>query len=604
LSRDQTESLKRTIRKLPDSPGVYFMKDRRGRIIYVGKAKNLSKRVRSYVRKHPGSDPKTNALVAATHDVDYIAVTNEVEALVLECNLIKEHRPRYNIRLKDDKRYPFIKLTTNETFPRLLLVRTVEDDGAEYFGPYTDARAVRRTLRLIGSIFPLRSCKRAELEPGGERECLNFHIGRCLAPCTGKVAADEYGELVKQVRLFLRGRNDELVDALSRRMKHLSDEMRYEEAATVRNQITSIETVSRRQLASVAGFVDVDIVAMAREGNRSCGVVMKIREGKIIGSETFMVPADARIPDGRVFDAFFELYYHAATDIPREICTQLEPGDRRLHERWLREKTGSKVAIVRPRRGDKRKLVDLAGKNAYLKIVAETRSSAKAGAVLAEVKGALGLSSTPFRIEAYDISNIQGSDAVGAMVTFENGKPLKSGYRYFKIRDVEGIDDFAMLEEVLSRRLGHLTEGREKRPDIILVDGGAGQVTAVRRGMEAAGVTGIPVFGLAKKNEELHREGASEPLRLPRRSPALRLLQRIRDEVHRFAVAYHRKLRSKRLTRSALDDIPGIGEKRKLLLLSAFGSLEAITRASVEEISSVTGIGGRLAEEIHHHLHR
>ncbi|HUV36375.1 MAG TPA: excinuclease ABC subunit UvrC [Patescibacteria group bacterium] len=597
--------MKRKVSKLPDSPGVYFMRNRRGRIIYVGKAKKLSSRVRNYVQKYRTLDPKTQALVSATDDIDYIATRNEVEALVLECNLIKEYRPRYNIRLKDDKRYPFIKLTRNERFPRLLVVRKIENDGAEYFGPYTDARAVRRTLRLIGSIFPLRTCSKRRFGGAGERECLNFHIKRCLGPCTGNVSEREYSELVRQVRLFLRGKNEKLVEMLRRRMKTLAGALRYEEAAMVRNQIEALETLAQRQLAAVPGFSNEDIVALAREGTRSCGVVMKIREGKILGSETFVIPAaGTNDPDGRVYEAFFELYYHVATDIPRKIYTQHALADPGLHERWLGGRTGSRVKIVNPRRGDKKKLIELAGRNAWFKITAETARHAKASAILGEVKECLGLASTPFRIEAYDISNIQGSDAVGAMVTFENGAPRKSDYRHFRIRNVKGIDDFAMLEEVLVRRLSHIAAGKEKRPDLVLVDGGAGQVTAARRAMETVGVTGIPIIGLAKRNEELYREGHGGPLRLPRRSPVLRFFQRIRDEVHRFAVTYHRALRSKGISRSMLDDIPGIGERRKLLLLSTFGSVERIMQSQVEEIASVPGIGGKLAAEIHRYLHR
>lgn len=580
------------------------MKDRTGRVIYVGKAKKLSNRARSYVQKYRALDPKTQALVRATADIDYIATRNEVEALVLECNLIKEYRPRYNIRLKDDKRYPFIKLTMREPFPRLLITRKVENDGAEYFGPYTDARAVRRTLRTIGSIFPLRTCKKRSFNSSGERGCLNFHIERCLGPCTGNVSEREYGDLVRQVRLFLRGKNEELIGMLRRRMKELSGSLRYEAAAAVRNQIEALEVLAERQFAAVPGFANADVVALAREGNRSCGIVMKIREGKILGSETFMIPAGAGIQDSRVYEAFFELYYDAATDIPRKIYTQHALIASELHERWLNEKTGSRVNIVNPHRGDKKKLVELAGKNAWLKIVAETANRASCRAVLGEVKKSLGLQSTPFRIEAYDISNIQGSNAVGAMVTFENGAPYKSGYRHFRIRNATGIDDFAMLEEVLKRRLGHLAGGGEKRPDLVLVDGGAGHVTTARRAMKEAGVTEIPIVGLAKKNEELYREGSGEPLRLPRRSAALRLLQRIRDEAHRFAVTYHRTMRSKGISHSALDDIPGIGEKRKLLLLSMFGSIEEIKQAPLETLASVHGIGGKLAAKIHRYLHR
>lgn len=604
MSSNQTDALKRKVAKLPDSPGVYFMKDRTGRVIYVGKAKRLSKRVRNYVRQHGALDSKTRALVSVTADIDYIATGSEVEALVLECNLIKEYRPRYNVRLKDDKRYPFIKITVQERFPRLVITRKVENDGAVYFGPYTDARAVRRTVRLIGSIFPLRTCTRTNFDRPGERGCLNFHIGRCLGPCRGNVGEREYAAHVEQVRLFLRGKNEELIDMLRRRMKELSDAMRYEEAAAVRNQIASLEVIAERQLAAVPGFANADVVALVREGRRSCGVVMKVREGKILGSETFMVPAAARVTDDEVYEAFFELYYHAATDIPREIYTQRALSDRKLLEHWLGGKTGSTVRIVAPRRGDKKKLVELAVRNAWYKIVAETTHRTGGRAVLAEVKRSLGLPTTPFRIEAYDISSIQGRDAVGSMVTFENGAPYKSGYRRFKIRSTEGIDDFAMLEEVLTRRLGRLAAGKNRRPDLVLVDGGAGQVTAVRRAMKRVGVADIPVVGLAKKNEELYREGSSAPIRLPRRSPALRLLQRIRDEAHRFAVTYHRKLRGRGVSRSALDGIPGIGEGRKLLLLSAFGSVEGIRNATVEEIATIHGIGGKLAETIYQHLHR
>ncbi len=604
MSSHQRDSLKQKVSGLPDSPGVYFMKDGSGRIIYVGKAKTLSHRVKSYVQKYQNLDPKTKALVKATRDIDYIATRNEVEALVLECNLIKEYRPRYNIRLKDDKRYPFIKLTRNERFPRLLITRKVENDGAEYFGPYTDARAVRRTLRLIGSVFPLRSCSKRISASPKDRECLNFHIGRCLGPCAGKVNELGYGEIVDQVRLFLRGKNNELVETLRRKMKELSDRMLYEDAAVVRNQIDAVETISQRQLASVPGLNDADVVALAREGNRSCGVVMKIRDGKILGSEAFMVPASARVPDGSVFEAFFELYYHAATDIPGEIYTQYGMGDAELHERWLLDMTGKRVSIVNPRRGDKRKLIEIAGKNAWFRLVAETGRKGKERIILGEVKKTLGLPATPFRIEAYDISHIQGRDAVGAMVTFENGVPYKAGYRYFRIGSVEVINDYAMLEEVLTRRLRHLVEGREKRPDLVLVDGGAGQVATAMRAMEGAGVIGVPIIGLAKKNEELYRTESNEVLRLPQRSEVLRFLQRIRNEVHRFAVSYHRKLRSRRLSHSTLEEIPGIGEKRKMLLLSAFGSVEAIAGASVEEIASIPGIGGKLAEEIHRFVNR
>lgn len=604
MSSTQSNKLKIDLKRIPDSPGVYLMKNGKGRIVYVGKAKKLSGRVRSYLQAGNSLDAKTRALMESVDEVDYIATGNEVEALVLECNLIKEYRPRYNIRLKDDKRYPFIKLTLNEEFPRLVMVRRIENDGAEYFGPYTDAGAVRRTLGLMSSILPLRRCKRGKMPAGKKRECLNFHIKRCLGPCTGRVEKREYDEIVRQVKLFLKGKNSELNIALRKRMKRLAGEKRYEEAAVVRNQIESLEKIAERQLAISPSGNDEDIVALAREGNKSCGVVMKIREGKILGSETFIVPSRADDEDKRIFTAFFELYYHSATDIPPRIFTQMELHHPDLLRLWLAEKTNRRVTVSVPRKGDKKKLVELASKNASLRVLSEIRSGSKSLALLIEAKKILGLPSTPKRIEAYDISNIQGTDAVGSMVTFENGNPLKSGYRHFKIRRVDGIDDFAMLEEVLRRRLEHLKEGRGKHPDLILVDGGIGQLSSARKAMEETGITGIQLIGLAKKHEEIHREGKRGVLVLPRRSGVLRLLQRIRDEAHRFAVEYHRKLRSKRLEASELDVIPGIGEKRKVLLLVEFGSLESIRKASVDEIASVPGIGRKVAGNIYERLHR
>lgn len=595
------DKLKRSAEKMPDSPGVYFMKNAKGRVLYVGKAKRLSNRVRSYLQKPDMLDPKTSALMKSAETIDYIATENEVEALVLECNLIKEYRPRYNVRLKDDKRYPFIKLTRNDTFPRLLLVRHVENDGAEYFGPYTDVKAVRRTLELIGSIFPLRNCigKRFSRR---ERECLNFDIKRCLGPCTGRIGEREYGESVDQVRLFLRGRNEELHAALFEKMNALSIERRYEEAALVRDQIRAIDAITQKQLAVSPKGADEDIVALAREGSKSCGVVMKIREGKILGSETFIIPS-AEVEDTRVFDAFLELYYHSATDIPARILTQIEPTEVKLLQDWLRRKVGRGLTITTPKRGEKKKLIGLAYKNASLKIVSEMRSRTESLSLLRAVKEMLRLPTTPFRIEAYDISTIQGAEAVGSMVTFAKGTPLKSGYRHFKIKTVVGVDDFAMLDEILTRRLRHLKEGREKAPDLILIDGGKGQVSTARSAMDRSEITDIPIIGLAKKHEEIYVEGAQEPLRLPRRGNVLRYLQRIRNEAHRFAVEYHRKLRSKRLEQSELDKIPGIGEKRKTLLLVEFGSLERLREASEEDIASVPGIGGTIAREIFKHLH-
>ncbi|HVO76770.1 MAG TPA: excinuclease ABC subunit UvrC [Candidatus Bathyarchaeia archaeon] len=603
MSSAQARRLKEKASRFPASPGVYLMKNRSGRVLYVGKAKDLSARIRSYLQKPDALDVKTLALVRAADSIDYIATDTEVEALVLECTLIKEHRPRYNIRLKDDKRYPYLKLTTHERFARLALVRRVEQDGAEYFGPFTDATALRRTLRTVSTIFPLRDCRGERPGRVGGRECLNFHIGRCKAPCTGRITEDDYREIVDQVRLFLRGRGGQLSESMRERMWRLAREKRYEEAATARDQMEAFERFSERQRAVTPGGEDEDFVALAREGNLSCGVVMKIREGTILGKESFIIPAAVSERTADIFEAFFELYYHSATDIPPRIYVPSALADGPLAATWLSERSGRRVRIAVPRRGDKRSLLELAVRNASLQLATETLSTRASTPVLRELKDAIGLPATPVRIEAYDISNMQGSEAVGSMITFVNGTPLKSAYRRFRIREVRGSDDYAMIREVLSRRLARVKQGTDPSPDLVVVDGGKGQVTAVRQAMEGAEVAGIPIIGLAKKNEEIHVEGSAEPLRLPRRSPALRLLQRMRNEAHRFAVAYHRKLRSRRVQRSGLEDIRGIGAARRTSLLVEFGSLEALARASESDIAQVPGIGKGIARRIYEFLH-
>jgi excinuclease ABC subunit C len=604
MSSAYAKRLKEAFLGFPDSPGVYLMKNRTGRVLYVGKAKNLSARVRSYAQKPEALDPKTNALMHAASSADYIATDTEVEALVLECTLIKEHRPRYNIRLKDDKRYPYLKLTVGERFPRLLLVRRVENDGAEYFGPFTDTTALRRTLRTLKTIAPLRDCGGERAGRIAGRACLNYHIGRCRAPCTENIGMEAYRELVQQVRLFLKGKTEQLHESLEKRMWRLASEKRYEEAATARDQIAAFEKVSERQRAVSPRGSDEDFVAAAREGALSCGVVMKVRQGKILGRESFLIPTAAEDGEADIFGAFFELYYHSATDVPPHIYLQFPLDEPELMREWLHEKCGRRVTIASPKRGAKRSLLDLALKNATLQLASETRTKAAAAPVLRELKSVLGLSTTPVRIEGYDISNIHGSEAVGSMVTFDRAHPFKSGYRHFKIRSVQGSDDYAMMREVLARRLTHLKEGKQRRPDLIMVDGGKGQVSTARAAMTDLGITGIPIIGLSKKNEEIWLEGRDSALRLPRRSAALRLLQRIRNEAHRFAVEYHRSLRSKRMQRSELEHVPGIGKKRRTILLVEFGSLEALMQAAAEDIARVPGIGEKIAKKVFEYLHR
>lgn len=601
MSRGHEHKLREKVRRLPDDPGVYLMKNGRGRIVYVGKAKRLSGRVQSYFQKGEGLDVKTRALVSSVRDIDYIVTGNEVEALVLECNLIKEHRPRYNIKLKDDKRYPYIKLT-NERFPRLLLVRSIESDGAEYFGPYTDVKAMRRILHLMKTVFTLRDCIGGRFVER-ERECLNFQIDRCPGPCTGRVSEEAYGQIVKGVRLYLRGRSDELRRLLEARMSRLSGSRRFEEAARIRDQIGNLERMSRWRLTVSPGGGDRDIVALAREGEMACGVVMKIREGKLLGTESFLVAVSATDTESVIYDNFFKRYYYSTTDIPGRIMNQEILRERGLLERWLTERRGSRVRLIRPLRGDQKRLIELARKNASRRIIADTRPERRSKEILTELKRAIGLSSTPFRIEVFDISNIQGTEAVGSMVTFRDAEPLKSGYRHFRIRGVKGVDDFAMLAEVIGRRARHIREGRDRAPDLFLVDGGRGQVSAARKALTESEVPSIPVIGLAKREEEVYVEGKPGPLRLPRSSGALKFLQRMRNEAHRFAIDYHRSLRSRRLEHSELDEIDGVGRARKISLLHEFGSIEALRRATEEEIASVPGIGGSIAAKVYEHFH-
>ncbi|HER43736.1 MAG TPA: excinuclease ABC subunit UvrC, partial [Candidatus Eisenbacteria bacterium] len=424
-----------------------------------------------------------------------------------------------------------------------------------------------------------------------------------LGPCTGGVSREEYGTVVRQLRMFLRGQNEGLVEQLRGTMESHAAERRYEEASVARDQISAIMKISERQHAVDPQGSDEDAVAIAREGTNACGVVLRIREGRILSSEAFMMPVDATEDITMIYEEFFKLYYSSALDIPPGILTQLGLPDRELISRWLSGRTGVRVSVSVPVRGHRRKLVDLAEKNAASRLITLRGRKASAGKGLGEIKKALELSSTPLRIEAFDISNVQGTGAVGSMVTFVDGQPLRSGYRHFRIRGVEGQDDFAMIREVLRRRLEHLKDGKSRHPDLLLVDGGRGQVSAAVEAMRESGLSPIPVAGIAKKNEEIFLPGRKDPIVLPRRNPGLKLLQKARDEAHRFAVSYHRKIRSRGLSESDLDGIPGVGEYRKTLLLVRFGSVAGLRKAGLEEIAAVTGIGPETARKIHEYIH-
>lgn len=588
---------------MPKMPGIYMMKDARGRIIYVGKAKNINNRVRNYFCETASNDPKTGALMKKVRDIDYVTTESEVEALILECNFIKENRPAYNIKLKDDKKYPYIKLTLNDLYPRFVLVRNIVKDGSEYFGPYTETRSLRKMLSFIGDIFPLRRCSDMKFRQKKERECLYYQIGKCSAPCTRRIGKNEYRKLVEQVRLFLNGRNKELLLNLKTEMRRLSAEKKYEKAALLRDQIKSIEKISEKQLAFDPGGSDEDVVALAREYDQYCAVVMKIREGKILSSETFIMPSTGESDRSIVSEAFIKLYYNAAMDIPPVIYLRDDPPDKVLLLKWLSGKTVRAVKIIVPKRGRKNKLLEFAERNASLKLFNSPDGLRRDVKLLDEIEKTLGLPVTPFIIEGYDISNIQGTAAVGSMVLFRNGKKYKKGYRHFKIKTVEGINDCAMIAEVITRRFRNSKEcGDSSIPHLILIDGGRGQVSAAFKSLKETGFEKIPVIGLAKKYEEIYRAGEKAVIRLPSRSAVLRFLQRIRDEAHRFAVTYHRKIRLKEIENSKLDGITGVGEKRKISLLIKFGSLKGLMEASAEEISDVPGIGKKVAEEIYNGL--
>ena len=590
------------IKKMPKMPGIYMMRDARGKIIYVGKAKNINNRVRNYFRETTGNDLKTAALMQKVRDIDYVTTESEVEALILECNFIKENRPAYNIKLKDDKKYPYIKLTLKDLYPRFVLVRNIVKDGSEYFGPYTETRSLRKTLSIIGDIFPLRRCSDTKFRQKQARECLYYQIGKCSAPCTGRIGKKEYRRLVEQVRLFLNGRNRELLTNLKTEMRRLSDAKKYEKAALLRDQIKSIEKISEKQLAFDPGGNDEDVVALAREYDQYCAVVMKIREGKMLSSETFIMPSAGKSDRRIVSESFIKLYYNAAMDIPPVIYIRNNPPDKELLQKWLSAKTARAVKIIVPKRGRKNKLLEFAERNASLKLFNSPDGLRKDVRLLDETEKTLGLPVTPFIIEGYDISNIQGKTAVGSMVLFRNGKKYKKGYRNFKIKTVEGINDCAMIAEVIARRFRRNKEHENSIPHLILIDGGRGQVSAAFETLKEAGLEKIPIIGLAKKHEEIYRAGEKAVIRLPSRSAVLRFMQRIRDEAHRFALTYHRKIRLKEIESSRLDGISGVGEKRKILLLIEFGSLKDLMEASVEEISDVPGIGAKLAEEIYHGL--
>ena len=596
-----TDLVAEKLKLLPDSPGVYIMKDARGKIIYVGKAIVLKNRVRQYFQSSRNQAPKVRAMVSHVADFETIMTANEVESLILEANLIKKHRPRYNIRLKDDKSYPYVKVTVQEEYPRVFITRRVLRDGARYFGPYTNVTALRDSLKLLKRLFPLRTCRTMP-----DRPCLEYHIKRCLAPCVGKVGEEDYRAMIHAVLLFLEGRTDDVERELEHRMALAAEAYHFETAARLRDQLTAVRKAAERQNI-VTGAGDQDALGMARSAAGVCVQIFFIRGGKMIGREHFLLRGSEEESDADILRAFLEQYYNQATFVPREVLLPhaIDDAARAIIEQWLSEKKGGgKVALLTPQRGTKHDLVMMATGNAE-KFLAdeETRRSLADEQTLGAVEELgryLGLKKPPHRMECFDISHNQGQETVASMVVFEGGMPKKSDYRRFKIKSAEGKpDDFLSMREVTTRRYVGLPE--DELPDLIIIDGGKGQLSsALEIIRNEAGHKEVPVVGLAKQFELIFTEGQSEPVELPRRSQSLYLVQRIRDEAHRFAITFHRKLRGKRNLVSVLDHIVGVGPKRRQSLWSHFGTLDKIKAASVDELAAAPGMNRPAAESIVH----
>lgn len=588
--------------RIPDHPGVYLMKDAGRRVIYVGKANSLRKRVRSYFGRTHDS-PRLRALVSHIESIDTFLVDSELEALILEQSLIKEHRPRYNVMLKDDKRYPYIRVSVNEPFPRVFGTRLPPEEGTLTFGPYTDAAAMHRVLRLIHRIFPMRTCPHP-LPSKSVRLCLDYQIGKCLGPCEAKVSEEEYRRMVDKAVLLLRGKNRSLIEELRGEMVEAAAERQYEKAALLRDQIAAVERIVERQRVSSSDGADRDIVAISEGEGEAVAVLLRVREGKMTGKETFVLrPGAEEEPLGPLLKRL----YAGAPAVPAEILVDREPSDRGAIEAWLSSIGGSRVRVLVPARGDKLRLVDLARANARHEresaLVRKLARKDRSFPALRRLQRELGLPRLPRRIECFDISNLGDRDLVGSSVSFLDGLPEKGRYRRYRIRTVRGVDDFASIGEIVARRFRRLIAEGDELPDLVLIDGGKGQLAAALAALRDAGAEEVPAASLAKREEEIFRPGIGEPIRLEN-GPALHLVQRIRDEAHRFAITYQRKRRREGTTRSALDGVRGLGDKRKGLLLARFGSVERIRAVSAKDLARLPGIGPVLARRILERLGR
>lgn len=581
--------MKEQLRHLPDAPGVYLFKDSQGRPLYIGKALSLRKRVPSYFHDSASLSPRLLSMVSRVRSIEFILTGSELEAFVLESNLVKEQKPRYNIILRDDKHYPFLRIDPKEPFPRPTVARRIKGDGALYFGPYVPASAMWDTLALIDKTFPLRKCKSLRPSP---KPCLEHHLGRCLAPCSGKVDPHQYGELIAQTRALLEGKKKDLLRQLQDGMKEASSRLDFERAARLRNQISSLERALEEQRVISSGREDLDVFGLAFHAQAASIQTFTFRKGRLLGRESFLFPGVGQEEKESLLRSFLQQYYSRRLSLPKSILLPLAIAEESLLKEWLRGKKGQAVQVEVPSRGRKLRLVQMAQENAQQALQGTLPSTAQEREVM-ELERILSPGRNLERIEAYDISNLSGTLAVGSMVAWEDGAWKKGSYRRFKIRTVVGADDLAMMEEVLRRRLRHREE--LPLPDLILLDGGKGQLQA---GLKAFGEerTSAPmVIALAKAEEEIWLPGKRMPLRLSPDSPALHLLQRLRDEAHRFALSYHRLLRARRTLYSPLDEIPGIGHKRKKALLERFGNIRKLRAASLEELRAIPGISAALA---------
>jgi excinuclease ABC subunit C len=594
------------LENLPTKPGVYLMKDASGKIIYVGKAKSLRNRVRAYFHDTPPYHPKISTLISKISDFDILATDSEMEALILEANLIKEYKPRYNVNLKDDKRYPYLKVT-EELFPRVLVVRRVKKDKAKYLGPYTNVKAMRHILKILRRVFPVRSCNYAIPSNRKIKLCLDYHIKRCLGPCEEKVSPEEYRDIIKNVLLFLSGKNNLLLEHLEKKMSEYSSQEKFEKAAGVRDQIKALESVIERQKVADVERVDRDIIAFARDKKDVSVVALQIREGVLIGRQNFHLTGFKESTDQEILSTFLRQYYMHSAVIPPEIVLPAEMDDQQMIEDWLSSKREGKAKIIVPQRGDKVKLLEMASYNAQLSLnellLQRSEAKKKVPVPIRALEKDLYLPIPPRKIVALDISNLGPSDAVGSLVFFQDGRPQKSQYRKFKIRTVEGQDDFAMMSEVVRRYFSRLTDEKKEYPDLMLIDGGKGQLSSAAQTLNSLGINKQNVVALAKRLDEVFLPGRSDPLMIPKSSASLKLLQRIRDEAHRFAIEYHRKLRKKRTIQSELDQIPGIGPKRRNALLTHFGSVEKIKQATLEELLQTEGVNKKVAGNVYKHFH-